>query len=323
VNRRWNQNPADAAGPAGPADAAGPAGPADAAGPAGPAGPPARLEPDEVPGLIRLTLTTAWRTLTWTAGSALATGTRAFTRTLNGDPPVLIVRDIVEEVRGTLIGALGGYDPTSGFVSGQRPYQPGYRAYQPASGAPTLAELREFGAALLARSADVNAAGEDEGHPAYARILSELTPDEARILRLLYRAGPQPTLNVRTYRPLGIGSELIAEDLNMIGENAGLRRMDRIQSYLTNLNRQGLIDFSRESVDDPGRYQLIEAQPDVAVARARAGHVPRIVYRSIRLTTFGHDFCHDCLLAAEPNGQAASPNGQTPNGQAPNGQPPS
>jgi hypothetical protein len=254
---------------------------------------PVRLEPDEVPGLIRLTLTTAWRTLAWTAGTALQTGTQMITRTMNGDPPVVIVRDIAEELRGTLAGLLGRAQPV-----------PVHRSHQQANGAPTLAELREFGAALLARSADVNAAGEDEGHPAYARILSELTPDEARILRLLYRSGPQPTLNVRTYRPLGIGSELIAEGLNMIGENAGLRRMDRIQSYLTNLNRQGLIDFSRESVDDPGRYQLIEAQPDVAAARARAGHAPRVVYHSIRLTTFGHDFCHNCLLAAEPNGQA-------------------
>jgi hypothetical protein len=263
-----------------------------------------------VPGLVRLTLTTAWRALAWTAGTALQTGTQALTRTLNGDPPVVIVRDIAGELRGALVSVLGMNGEGEARRAGgawPAPYQSGHRPYSPypsANGAPTLAELREFGAALLARSADVNAAGDDQGHPAYARILSELTPDEARILRLLYRSGPQPTLNVRTYRPLGIGSELVAEGLNMIGEEAGLRRMDRIQSYLTNLNRQGLTDFSRESVDDPGRYQLIEAQPDVAAARAKAGHAPRIVYRSIRLTTFGHDFCHDCLLAAEPNGQA-------------------
>jgi hypothetical protein len=248
---------------------------------------PARLEADEVPGLIRLTLTTAWRALAWTTGTALSTGHQMLTRTMNGEPPVVIVRDTVEEFRGALITALGGYERA-----------PAYRIQRTVNGTPTLAELRELGAVLLERSADVNAAGDDAGHPAYARILSELTPDEARILRLLYRSGPQPTLNVRTYRPLGIGSELVAEGLNMIGENAGLRRMDRISSYLTNLNRQGLIDFSRESVDDPGRYQLIEAQPDVAAARATAGHAPRVVYRSIRLTTFGHDFCRDCLLAA-------------------------
>jgi Abortive infection alpha len=255
---------------------------------------PARLEADELPGLARLTLTTAWRALAWTTGTALSTANQVLARTLNGDPPVVIVRDTLEEIRGNLVAALGGYAPAP---------VPARRVYRAVNGAPTLAELRAAGAALLEESADVTAPVQDAGHPAYARILSELTPDEARILRLLYRSGPQPTLNVRTYRPLGIGSELVAEDLNMIGENAGLRWIDRIQPYLTNLNRQGLIDFSRESVEDPGRYQLIEAQPDVAAARARAGHVAKVVYRSIRLTAFGHDFCHECLLAGEGNGQ--------------------
>ena len=115
---------------------------------------------------------------------------------------------------------------------------------------------------------------------------------------------PEPAIDVRTYRPFGIGSELVAGGLNMIAEHAGLRRMDRIYPYLTNLNRQGLIDFSREQVDDPDRYQLIEAQPNVSEARTRAGLAPKIVYRSIRLTTFGRDFCVACLPA----------NGSTGNG---------
>jgi uncharacterized membrane protein YheB (UPF0754 family) len=139
------------------------------------------------------------------------------------------------------------------------------------------------------------ALGVAAGHPAYARMLAEITPDEARILRLLYEAGPQPSLDVRTNRPLGIGSELVAGGLNMIAEYAGLRRMDRIDPYLTNLHRQGLIIFSKDKVDDPDRYQLIEAQPQVSDALSRAGHFPRIIYRSIRLTTFGRDFCRACL----------------------------
>ncbi len=52
----------------------------------------------------------------------------------------------------------------------------------------TARSLREQGAELLRQSADVDA--EDGAHPAYARILSELAPDEARILRLLMIARP-------------------------------------------------------------------------------------------------------------------------------------
>jgi hypothetical protein len=237
-----------------------------------------------LPGLLRLTATAGWRALSWSTSQALATGNEMVSRALNGEAPVVILADVAEEIRSAAAAALTGGEPAP----------PRRDARSPAAPA-TPDELRARGAALLEQSADVGATGDDAGHPAYARMLSEITPDEARILRLLYEAGPQPALDIRTYRPLGIGSELVAGGLNMIAEYAGLRRMDRIDPYLTNLNRQGLIDFSKERIDDPDRYQLIEAQPPAISALARAGHLPKIVYRSIRLTTFGRDFCQACL----------------------------
>src|SRR5207245_1428100 len=60
----------------------------------------------------------------------------------------------------------------------------------------TAEELRARGAQLLSDSADVWF--EDDTHPAYARILEELSPDEARILRFLAIEGPQPAVDVRT-----------------------------------------------------------------------------------------------------------------------------
>ena len=57
--------------------------------------------------------------------------------------------------------------------------------------------LRERGEDLLHRSRDVWSE-EGETHPAYARMLDELAPDEARILLLLLRGGPQPSVDVRT-----------------------------------------------------------------------------------------------------------------------------
>ena len=62
----------------------------------------------------------------------------------------------------------------------------------------------------------------EDTHPAFARILTEITPDEARMLRYLYLEGPQPSIDVRTFRPFGIGSVLIEAGLNMIAEHAGL-----------------------------------------------------------------------------------------------------
>lgn len=163
----------------------------------------------------------------------------------------------------------------------------------PAPEPPRERSLRERGAELLARSADVDY--EEAAHPAYARILDELAPDEARILRFLMAEGAQPAVDVRTAKVPLISSELVAPGLSMIGAGAGVRYQERVHAYLNNLYRLGLIWFSREPLEDPLRYQVLEAQPDVADAKRGAGRTAKTVRRQILLTPFGEDFCRVCL----------------------------
>ncbi|MGF0317432.1 Abi-alpha family protein [Nocardia fluminea] len=156
----------------------------------------------------------------------------------------------------------------------------------------TTDDLRRRGDALLARSADVYFT--EEVHPAYDRILDEVAPDEARILRFMALNGPQPSVDVRTNRPLGIGSELVQGDLTSVPEQAGVRYPDRARSYLINLNRLGLTLTS----DDPvvlSRYMVLEVQPVVEQALKKAGRAPKIVRKSLRLSEFGEDFCRTCF----------------------------
>jgi hypothetical protein len=157
--------------------------------------------------------------------------------------------------------------------------------------------LREQGDALLYKSRDVNY--EEDSHPAYERLVESLAPDEARILRLLLFRGPQPAVDVRTGGPLGlITSRLLAPGLNMIGPRAGLRYVERVPSYLTNLNRLGLIWFSRETLRDAERYQVVEAQPAVLDAMHSVRRA-KIVRRSIHLTPFGEGFCRNALVSEQ------------------------
>ena len=157
--------------------------------------------------------------------------------------------------------------------------------------------LRERGEDLLRRSRDVWS--EDEAHPAYGRILEELAPDEARILLLLLRGGPQPSVDVRTGGPVGmVSSTLVAGGLTMIGPRAGVRYLDEVPAYLNNLFRLGLVWFSREQLEDPLEYQVVEAQPDV-LAAMHSVRFPKVVRRSIHLTPFGVDFCRTCLVDPE------------------------
>ncbi len=165
-----------------------------------------------------------------------------------------------------------------------------------AAGREQAGALRARGAELLRRSAEIEE--RDGAHPAYARILTELAPDEARILRLLVRGGPQPTIDVRAANLIGVGSQLVAQGVNMMGAEAGCQHPDRVPAYLNNLGRLGLIWFSHDPLDDPGRYQVLEAQPQAMEAIKSAGRA-RTSQRSVRLTAFGKDFCDVCLPVDE------------------------
>lgn len=190
------------------------------------------------------------------------------------------------------------------------------RELKPLAGA-TLAQngrspedtLREQGARLLQQAADVSFDG--GVHPAYARILTELAPDEARILRILAVQGPQPMVDVRETNLIGVGSQLISSGLNMIPAQAGLRYRDRVEAYLGNLLRLGLIELSDDAVDDAIAYQVLEAQPEV-LGTIKETPRAKTIHRSVRLTPFGDGFCRVCL----PLDQPALPAGDSVQGTA-------
>jgi hypothetical protein len=263
--------------------------------PSGPSDVARRPRPSVVkaaPGIARVAAVSAFHALSWGVGASIAGANYLTRRALDGQPATAIVQDAANDLRGAALRALGvqvdGIPNVSlGLTIG------GNSADRGVPAGATTRDLQRRGEELMRRSNDVHVV--EDTHPAFARILSEITPDEARVLRFLYLEGPQPALDIRTWRQLGIGSELVAEGLSMIGEHAGLRNVDRIDLYLTNLSRLGLLDFSREQVSNPTRYQVIEAQPKVAAALKSAGRAPKLIQRSIRLTAFGEEFVRTCL----------------------------
>lgn len=247
---------------------------------------PKLTDPDTLraalPGLARVAATSAWRVASWAVDTSVSTNRRVLRAVAEGEPPAQVVSEVVGEWRGIVRRGLG--------LDLQE--VPEAQQHRTRIGA-TAEELRERGTQLLRDSADVWL--DDDTHPAYARILDELSPDEARILRFLFVEGPQPAVDIRTNRPLGVGSELVAGGLSMIGLQSGVRHVERTQAELGNLERLGLVWFSREQVADPSRYQVVEVQPDVLEAMKRAGRSPKVVHRSIHLTSLGEDFCAVCF----------------------------
>ncbi len=236
------------------------------------------------PNLARVAAVSAWQVVSWSIGATVAGANYVAQRAVDGQAPAAIMQDAATDLRNVAWRALGLSDEHIHT----RPL-PDRSTPKPS----TPQDLQRRGTDLLRRSNDVHVV--EDTHPAYARILTEITPDEARMLRYLYLEGPQPSIDVRTFRPFGIGSVLIEAGLNMIAEHAGCRNLDRTNQYLTNLSRLGLLEFSKEQVTNPQRYQVIEAQPKVTEALKRAGRMPKTIHRSIHLTSFGAEFVRTCL----------------------------
>ncbi|MBF6178389.1 Uncharacterised protein [Nocardia otitidiscaviarum] len=225
-------------------------------------------------GVVRV----AWSALTevtaWGVGTALGVTGTVLRGSMSGHPPRTILTEAGAQVRDSLRQALGVH-PTPGP--------------EPVPDTATVTALRARGAELLRQSADLH--GAEESHPAYARILGELAPDEARIVRFLYLDGPQPAMDIRVSRTAGTRGGWF----NLLGEDAGLRYPNRTDEYLTNLRRLGLIDLGREPLGNPNRYQLLEALPEARKLLKRTGFGTKVLYRTIELTSFGGGFVRTCL----------------------------
>lgn len=243
---------------------------------------------DALPSLARIAASVGWHTGGWALRNSLKASRRLSEVAV--DPTR--AGDLVRDARG----AIARLNPSTPPAPKDEPDAPGEnQGTNGSNDTPSAQTLREEGELLLRRSRDVSY--QEEAHPAYERIIRELAPDEARILRLLLLDGPQPTVDIRTGGPLGlVHSHLIAPGLSMIGARAGCRYVDRVPSYLNNLFRLGLIWFSRETLRDPLRYQVLEAQPEVLEA-IHSVRQAKVVRRSVHLTPFGDDFCRVSLTA--------------------------
>ena len=168
--------------------------------------------------------------------------------------------------------------------------------------------LRDRGGELLERAAGV-VDERDPVHPGFARIIDQLAPDEARILKLLVNEGPQGIVYVNKAAPFGIGAREIARRLSMIGHEAGCLHGELVPAYIDNLVSHGLVAIRRDALEDEMPYQVIEAQPEVTEAIKGAGGTVfrgQITRRSVHLTDFGRTFCQVCFPPEHLTGEFAA-----------------
>ncbi|MFL5906703.1 MAG: Abi-alpha family protein, partial [Solirubrobacterales bacterium] len=135
-----------------------------------------------VPGLAKIAAAAYWRSARWTMRTSAQASSRVIRAAVTGQEPQELFRSTGAEIRQRTRRMLGITDP--------RPDEQQVMTPDAAEAEREAARksLRDRGEELLRRSADVNF--EEDSHPAYTRILEDLAPDEARILRMLMEQGP-------------------------------------------------------------------------------------------------------------------------------------
>ncbi len=156
--------------------------------------------------------------------------------------------------------------------------------------------LRELYANLLATSLDSETAR--NAHPSFVTIIRDMSPDEAKVMRLFATRLNFPVVDVRRIDPRAVNQfDLAIRNFSLIGREAACTYPELILSYQDNLCRLGLLEIpSGEFLTEPGIYEPLENDADLQGLRQEGlsllGH--------IRRTTFGGQFCQACVIDRAP-----------------------
>lgn len=156
---------------------------------------------------------------------------------------------------------------------------------------PTTSSLRNAMAELLQRS--VEATRVDSRTYLYATIISQLVPDEARILAALSDGSRFAAADV-VQKPLWGKPFVLLTNVSTIGRHAGLTTPDNTPTYLTRLHGLGLIEFGPEDPRLATEYDILATDSNVhhmreSVERRRRNSV-RLARKVVHVSSFGRDF---------------------------------
>lgn len=158
-----------------------------------------------------------------------------------------------------------------------------------------VAELRELFENLLARSIDVETTR--HVHPAFVGMISQMTPDEARILRSITQS-EYAAAHVQDFS--GGESNGVARGLrSLLGHGIGIDET-RLPEYISNLARLGIVrvDWGMSTTVDYDAYARIE---EIVKAELRVDDADRklnFMAGVILVTALGAQFLNMCV----PNG---------------------
>jgi hypothetical protein len=123
----------------------------------------------------------------------------------------------------------------------------------------------------------------------HAAVLSQLVPDEARVIAALAEASaPVPLLHVLPRS----GHDRLLENASLIGRTAALTLPAMTPVYVTHLRALGLVETGPEDKDNLKGYELLLADKAVraALKEGEMGKLPaRVLRRTLMLSQSGRE----------------------------------
>lgn len=154
---------------------------------------------------------------------------------------------------------------------------------------PEVADLREFFENLLASAMDRDTAS--DAHPAFVSMISQLTPDEARILKSIDRRR-YAALNLFEATPEGAAlTESLIGFRSLLGLDTGIDE-SRQQQYLSNLSRLSIIRFDwGDSLHSTSERKELERRVNSEFPMRNLS----IFSGTISITVLGRQFLDACV----------------------------
>lgn len=165
---------------------------------------------------------------------------------------------------------------------------------------PGTAPLRSAMSELLERS--IEATRTDSNDYLYGTIISQLVPDEARILAALSDGAHFAAVDV--VQKLRRGKHrIVLAHASAVGRQAGLVSPDSTPTYLGRLLGFGLIEFGPEEEQLAVQYDILATDSTVQDARKSVRGTVKLERKSLRMSGFGERFWR----AADPSRPALPP----------------
>ncbi|MEO9138760.1 MAG: Abi-alpha family protein [Jatrophihabitans sp.] len=158
------------------------------------------------------------------------------------------------------------------------------------------APLRTAMTELLDRSSEANDAASRDY--LFGTIVSQLVPDEARILAALGGGRTFATVDVISRQGTRSISRIVLSNTSTVGAAASVALPENVGTYLTRLAGYGLLHFGRAEEELSSQYDTLAEDDRVRAARAaadagRQGN-SKLVRKTVALSPLGEEFWAAC-----------------------------